>query len=82
MPGRTSSRVGALATLPAVSPTRTRSILGTVGRVLLGLLVAVLVAGAVLVILAYYADMKFDVEAVVLAIVVAGGLVFLWTRWR
>ncbi len=65
-----------------MSPTRTRSILGTVGRVLLGFLVAVLIAGAVLVILAYYADMKFDVEAAALAIAIAGGLVFLWTRWR
>ena len=62
--------------------TRARSIAAVAGRVLLGLVVAILVAGAVLAILAYYADMAFDVEAVVIAIVAAGVLVYLWTRWR
>lgn len=64
-----------------VSP-RVRSAAGIVGRVLLGLIVAVLVAGAVTAILAYYADMTFDVEGAVIAIVAAGILVYLWTRWR
>ena len=65
-----------------MASTRARSIAAVAGRVLLGLVVAVLVAGAVLAILAYYADMAFDVEAVVIAIVAAGVLVYLWTRWR
>jgi uncharacterized membrane protein YeaQ/YmgE (transglycosylase-associated protein family) len=61
---------------------RARTVVGIAGRVLLGLVVAVLLAGAVLVILAFYADASFDVEAVVLAILGAAALVFLWTRWR
>jgi uncharacterized membrane protein YeaQ/YmgE (transglycosylase-associated protein family) len=64
-----------------VSP-RVRSVAGIVGRILLGFVVAVLLAAAVLVLLAYYADLKFDVKEVVLAIVGAGVVVFLWTRWR
>ena len=52
------------------------------GRVLLGILAAVLLGGAVLLLLAYYADVTFDIEAVVIAILIAGLLVFLWTRWR
>jgi hypothetical protein len=67
--------------LPVVSP-RVKTIGGVAWRILLGFVVAVLIAGAVLVILAYYADLKFDVEAVALAILGAGVLVFLWTRWR
>lgn len=59
-----------------------RSIATTAGRILLGVLAAVLLGGAVLVILAYYGDVSFDVEAVVIAVVAAGILVFLWTRWR
>lgn len=59
-----------------------RSIAATVGRVLLGVLVAVLLAGSALVILAYYGDASFDVEGVAIAIVAAGILVFLWARWR
>ena len=59
-----------------------RRIAGIAGRVLLGLVIAVLLAGAVLVILAFYADASFDVEAVGLAIVAMAVLVFLWTRWR
>jgi len=65
-----------------VASTRVRSVVGIAGRVLLGLLVAVVLAGAVLVILAFYADMSFGVEEVVLAIAGAGVIVFLWTRWR
>jgi hypothetical protein len=64
-----------------VSP-RVRTIGGVAWRILLGFVVAVLIAGAVLVILAYYADLEFDVEAAALAILGAGVLVFLWTRWR
>ena len=64
-----------------VSP-RVRSIGGVAWRILLGFVVAVVLAGAVLVILAYYADMTFDVEAVALAIVGAGAIVFAWYRWR
>jgi hypothetical protein len=64
-----------------VSP-RVRSIGSVAWRILVGFVVAVLLAGAVLVILAYYADLKFDVEAVALAILGAGVVVFLWTRWR
>lgn len=64
-----------------VSP-RVRTIGGVAWRVLLGFVVAVLIAGAVLVILAYYADLTFDVEAVALAILGAGVLVFAWTRWH
>ncbi len=64
-----------------VSP-RVKTIGGLAWRILLGFVVAVVLAGAVLVILAYYADLTFDVEAVALAILGAGVLVFLWTRWR
>ena len=52
------------------------------GRVLLGILVAVLLGAAVLLLLAYYGDVKFDIEAVVVVILIAGLVVFLWTRWR
>jgi len=65
-----------------VASARVRSIAGIAGRILLGLIVAVVIGGAVLVLLAYYADMKFDVEEVFVAIAVAGIAVFLWTRWR
>jgi uncharacterized membrane protein YeaQ/YmgE (transglycosylase-associated protein family) len=64
-----------------VSP-RVKTIGGVAWRILLGFVVAVLIAGAVLVILAYYADLKFDVKEVILAIVGAGVLVFAWTRWH
>lgn len=67
---------------PAVASTRARTIAGIAGRVLLGVVAAVLIAGAVLVILAYYADLTFDVEEVGIGIVAAGVLVYLWTRWR
>ena len=59
-----------------------RTVAAIVGRVLLGVLVAVLLGGAVLVLLAFYTDVSFDVEAVVIAILAAGVVVFLWTRWR
>ena len=52
------------------------------GRVVLGLLVAVLLGGAVLVLLAYYGDFSFDIEAVLVAVLGAAVVVFLWTRWR
>ena len=59
-----------------------RSIAGIAGRILLGFVVAVVIAAAVLVLLAYYADLEFDVKEVVLAVVGAGVVVYLWTRWR
>jgi hypothetical protein len=59
-----------------------RSIAGITGRVLLGVVVALLLAAAILVILAFYADMSFDVEGVLVAVALAGVIVFLWTRWR
>ena len=61
---------------------RIRTVAAIAARVLLGVVVAVLLGGAVLVLLAYYADVSFDIEAVVVAIVIAGLVVFLWTRWR
>ncbi len=61
---------------------RIRTVAAIAGRVLLGVLAAVLLGGAVLVLLAYYGDVSFDVEAVVIAILAAGVVVFLWTRWR
>lgn len=65
-----------------VDGARMRTVAAIAGRVLLGVLAAVLLGGAVLVLLAFYADLSFDVEAVIVAIVVAGVAVFLWTRWR
>ena len=65
-----------------MASTRARSVVGIAGRVLLGLFVAVVLAGAVLVILAFYADLSFDVEAAGLAILGAAAVVYLWTRWR
>ena len=61
---------------------RIRTVAAIAARVLLGVVGAVLLGGAVLVLLAYYADVSFDIEAVVVAIVIAGLVVFLWTRWR
>lgn len=63
-------------------PRTARSVLATIGRVLLGIVVTVLLAGAFLAILAFYADLRFDVEEVVVALLVSGVIVFLWTRWR
>ena len=65
-----------------VNGARIRTVAAIAGRVLLGLLAAVVLGGAVLVLLAYYGDVSFDIEAVVIAILVAGLVVFLWTRWR
>ena len=65
-----------------VDSARIRSVAAIAGRVLLGLLVAVLLGGAVLVLLAYYADLSFDIEAIFIAVLAAGVVVFLWTRWR
>ena len=65
-----------------VDSARIRSAAAIAGRVLLGLLVAVLLGGAVLVLLAYYGDFTFDIEAVLVAVLAAGVVVFLWTRWR
>ena len=61
---------------------RVRAVAAITGRILLGVLVAVLLGGAVLVLLAFYADVSFDVEAVAIAVLAAGVVVFLWTRWR
>ena len=61
---------------------RIRTVAAIAGRVLLGILVAVLLGGAVLLLLAYYADVSFDIEAVAIAVLIAGVVVFLWTRWR
>ena len=61
---------------------RIRTVAAIAGRVLLGILVAVLLGAAVLLLLAYYGDVKFDIEAVVVVILIAGLVVFLWTRWR
>ena len=61
---------------------RIRIVAAIAGRVLLGVLAAVVLGGAVLLLLAYYGDVSFDIEAVVIAILVAGVVVFLWTRWR
>lgn len=63
-------------------PRTARSVLATIGRVLLAVLVTVLLAGAFLAILAFYADLTFGVGRVVMALVVSGVIVFLWTRWR
>jgi hypothetical protein len=59
-----------------------RTVASIAGRVLLGVVAAVLLGGAVLLLLAYYGDFSFDIEAVLIAIVVAGVGVFFWTRWR
>ena len=61
---------------------RIRTVAAIAGRVLLGVLAAVVLGGAVLLLLAYYGDVSFDIEAVVIAILLAGVVVFLWTRWR
>jgi hypothetical protein len=51
------------------------------GRVLLAALVALVLAGGVLVILGY-TGLEFGLLEVVIALVVAGAAVFAWTRWR
>jgi len=67
---------------PPVNGASIRTVAAIAGRLLLGILAAVLLGGAVLLLLAYYADASFDIEAVAIAILVAGVVVFLWTRWR
>lgn len=59
-----------------------RTVAGIAGRVVLGIIAAVVLAAAVLVLLAYYGDFHFDIEGIVVALLGAGVLVFLWTRWR
>ena len=59
-----------------------RTVAGIAGRVLLRIAAAVVLGGAVLVLLAYYGGFHFDVTAIVMALLGAGVLVFLWTRWR
>lgn len=80
--GKRDSCPAPAATIRPVASVRVRTVAGVVGKILLGAVAAVVLGGAVLVILAYYADMKFDVREVVIAVVVAGLAVFLWTRWR
>jgi|KBSMisStaDraftv2_1062788.scaffolds.fasta_scaffold3764217_2 hypothetical protein len=67
---------------PAVGSVRMRTVAAIAGRVLLGIVVAVLLGAVVLLLLAYYADVSFDLEAVVIGVLAAGIVVFLWTRWR
>ena len=69
-------------TIPTVVNTRVRTAAGIAGRVLLGVLAAMVLAGVILVLLAYYTDLTFDIEAIVVTIVLAGVVVFFWTRWR
>jgi hypothetical protein len=59
-----------------------RSIAGVAARIFVGLLGTLLVGGGALLLLAYYGNLTFDVEGVAIALVAAGLLVFLWTRWR
>ena len=66
----------------AVSSVRIRSVAAVAGRVLLGMLAALLLGVVVLLLLAYYTDLSFDLEALVVAVLAAGIVVFLWTRWR
>jgi hypothetical protein len=65
-----------------VAQARIRNVAAIAGRVLLGILAAVFIGGAALILLAYYGDFEFDIEAVVIALLAAGVLVLLWSRWR
>jgi hypothetical protein len=65
-----------------VGSVRIRTVAAIAGRVLLGILAAVLLGAVVLLLLAYYADFSFDLEELVIAVLAAGLVVFLWTRWR
>jgi len=65
-----------------VPDTRPRTISGVTGHALLGVLVALILGAAVLVVLAFYAGLEFGLVEVVVAVLVAGGIVALWTRWR
>jgi len=64
-----------------VADSRLRSFLGVVGRVLGAAVVAVVLAAAVLIVLGY-TGLEFGLLEVAIAVVVAGGVVFAWTRWR
>ena len=65
-----------------VDSARIRTVAAIAGRVLLGLLVAVLLGGAVLVLLAYYADFHSTSKPSSWRYWRRGSSVFLWTRWR
>jgi hypothetical protein len=71
-----------VATITGVAQARIRNVAGIAGRLLLGILAAVFIGGAALILLAYYSDFEFDIEAVVISLLAAGVLVFLWSRWR
>jgi hypothetical protein len=65
-----------------VSSVRIRTAAAVAGRVLLGIVVAALLGAVVLLVLAYYVDLSLGLEALLVAFVAAGVVVFLWTRWR
>ena len=65
-----------------MSRVRIRTAAAVAGRVLLGIVVAALLGAVVLLVLAYYVDLSFGLEALLVAFVAAGVVVFLWTRWR
>lgn len=67
---------------PGVTRVGVRSIAGAALRLVLWFGLVVLLAGTLLVVLAYYTALEFDVEAVALALVVVGVLLFLWRRTR
>ena len=60
---------------------RFRHFRGVVGRVLLAVAATLALAAAGLVILGY-TGLEFGLLDVAIAVVVAGGIVFAWTRWR
>lgn len=60
---------------------RFHRIRGVVGRVLLAVVVTLALAAAALVILGY-TGLEFGLVEVAVAVVLAGGVVFAWTRWR
>lgn len=66
---------------PAVVDSRFHRIRGVVGRVLLAVVVTLALAAAALVILGY-TGLEFGLVEVAVAVVLAGGVVFAWTRWR
>ena len=66
---------------PPVVESRFRTIRGVVGRVVLALIMTLVLAGAALVILGY-TGLEFGILEVAVAVVIAGAVVFAWTRWR
>lgn len=60
---------------------RFRRILGVVGRALLAVVATLALAAAALVILGY-TGLEFGLVEVGIAVLVAGVIVFAWTRWR